>query len=63
MQSQQWIGPAALVGAVAAIGLGIAALILALDDDDPNLPPVPRIAAGVEFEGAGAGSAPGQSRI
>ena len=59
MQSQQWIGPAALVGAVAAIGLGIAALVLALDDDDPNLPPVPRIAAGVEFEGAGAGSGPG----
>ena len=35
MQSGQWIGLSALAAAIVAIGLGIGALVLALDEDEP----------------------------
>ena len=36
MRDSLWLGATALVIAIMALGLGIAALVLALDDDDPG---------------------------
>ena len=38
MQQTAWISLTALIAAIVAIGLGIAALVLALDDDGPQFP-------------------------